>query len=104
MTEETPAPTLRLPPWLLVVALLLGGGGVAGIGTGIGSAASSRTADQLDEVARLLDAHEAQGGHGLTLHRLDAVEAETSAVRDKLDKLHDNQITICAALEVDCLR
>jgi len=75
---------LRHPLVLLLVALLLGGGGVAG--------SASLSAIFSGENIAVLEA------------KVHDLEAEQKATTDVVSDMRDNQLLICNALDVDCVR
>lgn len=98
MAEDTNTYTLRRPPdWVLAGLVVLMGGG---LGFGANKVAGSAT-----NGGPGVTAHNVQpDAHPAMLSEVSHLEEQADRMQAKLDKVHNNQLVICAALEVDCER
>jgi len=80
--SESSIPSIKVPPWAL---FLIGGGGLALGGGGLTVGAK-------------------QADSGAIEARVEALEEDAEVLEAMVDRIADNQLLICAALDVDCER
>lgn len=92
MAKDSNSYTLRRPPdWLIAGVVVLMGGGLGFAGTRV---AGGDTATHNVEP----DAHPAM------LSEISHLDEEVTRLREKLDVVHNNQLVMCTALKVECVR
>lgn len=89
-----------VPPWALILAMLVApaGSGAAGVWAG---GATSAQVDGLSSRVTVLE-HQAASVQPVTERRLSEVESAIGRLDTRMERFGSNQIKICAALQVSC--